>query len=180
MADDARRWHHRPTHVFVSGAAYIVTAATLHKQPIFGTPERLALVTDVLLSAADEYGWRPQAWAVLSNHYHFVALSPEDPGTLRTLIQRLHSQTARRVNEMDARPGRKVWFQYWDTCITNEGSYCARLNYVHNNPVKHGVVPDAACYPYCSAQWFQMRAEEGFRRKVGAFRYDGVKVRDDF
>jgi len=180
MKDESKPWHHRPLHVFVPATMYMVTASTLHKERYFSDRERLSLLQSVLFEVADFYGWLLQAWAVLSNHYHFVAQSPEDAETLRSLIQRLHSQSARRLNEMDQVRGRQVWFQYWDTCLTSEKSYYPRLNYVHNNPVKHGVVPAAEQYPFCSAAWFLREAEPAFRRKVESFRYDRLNVMDDF
>ena len=82
------------------------------------------------------------------------------PCSLKNLIQRFHSQSAREVNINAGLSGRKVWFQYWDSCLTYENSYYARLNYVHNNPVKHGLVQDAELYPFCSASWFKKHAEE--------------------
>ena len=81
---------------------------------------------------------------------------------------------------LTANPADGFGSRYWDTCITNEASYFARLNYVHNNPVKHGLVQSAEQYPFCSANWFQTRAEPAFRRKVESFRYDRVNVVDDF
>lgn len=128
----------------------------------------------------DDYNWLAQAWAVFSNHYHFVAKSPVEATSLKSMIQRLHSQTSREVNKLDEAPGRQVWFQYWDTCLTFEKSYYARLNYVHNNPVKHGLVEIAENYPFCSAAWFKSQIEPGFRRKVESFRYDRLKIVDDF
>jgi len=81
---------------------------------------------------------------------------------------------------MDQTPGRRVWFQYWDTCLTYEDSYHARLNYVHNNPVMHGLVTVAAQYAFCSASWFKENAEPLFQKRVTATPYDRVHVRDDF
>jgi putative transposase len=34
-------------------------------------------------------------------------------------------------------------YEFWDTRLTFEKSWFARLNYVHQNPVKHGLVPVA-------------------------------------
>ena len=34
-------------------------------------------------------------------------------------------------------------------------SYLARLNYVHQNPVKHGLVRVANQYRWCSAAWLE-------------------------
>lgn len=159
---------------------YIVTASTLHKLHHFKSPERLRLLHDALLEIVAAYEWMLQAWAVFSNHYHFIAQSPADAKTLKPMIQRLHSQTAREVNRLDGVTGRQVWYQYWDTCLTFEKSYYARLNYVHNNPVKHKLVTVAEQYPFCSAAWFKSEAEPNFRKKVESFRYDNVNVPDDF
>jgi len=180
MGETTRVWHHRPAHVFVPGSMYIVTGSTLHKQPHFRGDERLRLLQDALFQSASAYGWLLRAWAVFANHYHFVAQAPQDAATLKPMAQRLHSQTAREVNRLDGVAGRQVWFQYWDTCLTYEKSYYARLNYVHNNAVKHGLVKEAEAYPFCSARWFLTHAEPAFRRKVESFRYDRVVLPDEF
>jgi hypothetical protein len=39
----------------------------------------------------------------------------------------------------DSIPGRRVWWNYWDTCICSEQNYYNRLKYVFWNPVKHGL-----------------------------------------
>ncbi len=171
-------WPHGPLHLFVPNSLYIVTASTLYKQHIFDTPPKLALLQNTLFEVTLAYGWQLQAWALFANHYHFIARAPEDGTSLKRLIQRLHSQSARLVNEMDNMAGRRVWFQYWDTCLAYERSYYARLNYVHNNPVKHRLVAVAEQYPFCSAAWFKTHALDSFRKKVEAMPYDKVNGQD--
>jgi len=56
-----------------------VTAGTYQKVAHFNTAERLDYVHENLLALAARYEWRLQAWAVMHNHYHFVALSAADP-----------------------------------------------------------------------------------------------------
>jgi putative transposase len=92
----------------------------------------------------------------------------------------LHTASAREINQLDGTTGRKVWFQYWDTCLTIEKSYLARLNYVHNNAVHHKLVSVAEQYEFCSARWFAANADPTFRRKVATFRYNRLNVPDDF
>jgi putative transposase len=174
------QWHHSPAHVFVPKAMYIVTASTLGKQRLFAGDDRLRVLQATLFEVAEGFGWQLQAWALFSTHYHWIAQSTSDSADLKALIQRLHSQSARLVNALDETPGRRVWFQYWDTCLTYEKIYYARLNYVHHNAVKHGLVAVAEQYAYCSAAWFNARAEPGFRRKVESFGYERVNVIDDF
>ncbi len=180
MQEQRNHSHHTPFHLFIPGTMYIVTASTLYKQHFFHDAIRLQMLNDTLLQTTATYGWQIQAWAVFSNHYHFIARSPEDPTTLKRLIQRLHSQTARELNIRDAVLNRQVWFQYWDTCLIFEKSYYARLNYVHNNAVRHGLVQVAEKYAYCSASWFKAAAEQTFQKKVTLFRYDQIAITDDF
>ena len=157
----------------------MVQAGTRNKEPFFHAPDRLSLVCDALLELAEKYGWALEAWAVLSNHYHFIGTSSK-PDALRQLVRHLHSLTAREINRWDEAPGRRVWFQYWDTHLTYHKSYYARLNYVHRNAVHHGLVRTPSEYPWCSAAWFERRAQQSFYRTIMNFPCDSINVRDDY
>ena len=172
-------WPHAPLHRVTVGGTYIVTATTHQKLPIFKSPSHLDLLCRALLDHASENAWDLQAWAAFPNHYHFVAAS-RNPKSLPALIRSLHSRTARAVNELDRQASRKVWFQYWDTLISNQRSYLARLHYVHENAVRHGVVRRAANYPWCSAGWFERTASPALRKTVLTFPCNRVVVPDAF
>ena len=182
--DDAEvprgRWHHAPLHVLLERGIYMVTAGTYGKTLFFQTPERRDLLLERLQRCTAERGWELQAWAVLANHYHFIALSPADPATLRRVLNKLHTTTAKAVNELDGTPGRKVWHEFWDTQLTFERSYLARLNYVNQNPVHHQLVPVAAQYHWCSAAYFEREVSPSLQRTVADMPIDQVEVRDDF
>ena len=159
----------------------MVTAGTVNKEHLFHTPERLDLLQNLLFSLVREFGWTLQAWAILRNHYHFVACSPpKDAVSFARMINKLHTISSRELNRQDNDPGRKVWFQYWDSQITFQASYLARLNYVHHNPAHHGMVDDATMYPWCSAAWFERNAPAAFVKTVRQFKTDRVRVMDEF
>lgn len=173
-------WLHSPVHHLVEAGAYMVTAGTYMRAHHFDSPERLTLLRDALFRLAEEHSLQLQAWAMMANHYHFVTLVPSDPANLWKMIARLHAGTAKEVNLLDRTPGRKVWFQYWDSHLTYERSYHARLNYVHQNPVHHGLVRVAPQYPWCSAAWFERTAAPAFYRMIIGYKSDRVQVPDDF
>jgi len=173
-------WPHAPVHRLSETGAYMVTAGTYRKAHHLWDAQRLDLVLNALLAGADEFNWRLQAWAVMSNHYHFVATSPGEPESLRDFIRKLHAQTARRLNKLDSTPGRRVWYQFYDSHITYERSYFARLKYVHENPVHHGLIETACNYRWCSAAWFEREARSAFRKTVESFPIDRIKVPDPF
>ena len=105
-------WPHAPTHLLGAAGAYFITAATYQKAHHFRGRPRLEVLHRGLLTVACEAGWQLEAWAVFSNHYHFVASSPETGAdSLRPMLSRLHERTAKWINRLDATPGRKVWAQ---------------------------------------------------------------------
>ena len=173
-------WPHSPMHRLTQAGAYMVTCGTYLKQHHFRGNKRLASLCEALLALAAKYGWNLQAWAVFSNHLHFVALSPSDSGSLRTFMNELHSQTSGAINREDGTPGRRVWYQFWDTHLTYQRSYFARLSYVHRNAVHHGLVKEPSLYPWCSAGWFERRASSAFHKTLMSFGIERLKVLDDF
>ncbi|QIF03594.1 hypothetical protein G5S37_19390 [Roseimicrobium sp. ORNL1] len=175
-------WPHAPTHRLLEGGAYFVTASTYEKQHHFRGKGRLSRLHDNLLQCCLNYGWRLQAWAVFSNHYHFVAHCEdrESASKLPWMLGLLHEQTTKQVNHEDGVEERKVWYNYWDTFLSNQRSYFARLNYVHQNPVKHGLVKVASQYPWCSASWFERTSSPAQVKAIYRFQTGRVQVKDDF
>ena len=111
---------------------------------------------------------------------HFVAVSPVEANSLAELLKRVHSITAREANRVHGSHGQRVWHQYWDTHLTYERSYYARLNYVHQNSCRHRLVPLASNYPWCSAAWFERIASPGFVKTVSGFKTDTISIHNDF
>jgi putative transposase len=150
MTPDKIPWPHAPEHRLCVRGTYFVTASTYLRQHLFAGKARLAVLHRGLLKVAADFGWRLEAWAIFSNHYHFVGHSPTDAdtaGNLSRMLGLLHEKTAKWVNKLDQAPARKAWHNYRETRLTYEKSYLARLNYVHQNPVKHMLVTVANQYP---------------------------------
>ena len=176
-------WPHAPAHQLNSAGTYLVTAATYEKRHFFRRRQQLDALQHELLAVAKEFGWVLEAWAVFSNHYHFVGHSPEDAtdaSSLSEMLNHLHRRTAMWLNDYQNTLGRKVWHNYWDTQLSYQRSYLARLNYVHQNPVKHNLVPVANQYPWCSSRWLERVASAAIVESIYRFKIDNVQVRDDF
>jgi putative transposase len=164
------------------GGSYVITAVTYRKAPLFRSPASLSFVCEAIKNSAAQFNWRLHAWAVFPNHYHFIADYPPSPAVkyLRMMIQQIQSLTARHVHHVGGQPNSRVWSQVWDVFIPTPRSYCARLHYVHENPVHHRLVPVASEYEWCSAGWFERTADPEFHQAVLTFPYERVTVKDDF
>lgn len=173
-------WPHAPIHRLDSSGIFIVTAATLLKQHLFPTAEKLTLLENTLLTLAKQYRWQLEAWAVFSNHYHFVGRSQLESENLQKFLKHVHADSARALNRLDEKSGRTVWFNFWETKLTYERSYLARLSYVHRHAVKHGLVAVANQYRWCSAAWFERVASPAMTKTIYDFKIDKLTIKDDF
>ncbi len=129
MPEPPTPWPHAPAHQLSERGACFVTAGTYLKAHHFRGAERLRVLQRGLLKASGDYGWHFEAWAVFSNHYHFIAHSPPDAGdasNLSDMLSVLHVRTAEWVNKLDQTPGRRVWFNFRETRLTYQKSYLAR------------------------------------------------------
>ena len=174
-------WPHAPAHRLTSNGTYFVTAGTYRKEHHFRDPSRLDVLQRGLFTVTFEFGWQLEAWCIFSNHYHFVAQSPTtDASTLTPMLRKLHSKLSRWVNKLDETPSRYVWHNFWDTRLTHETSYFARLHYTHANAVHHGLVYVANQYRWCSAAWFERTATPAQIKTIYSMKTDSVNVKDDF
>jgi REP-associated tyrosine transposase len=183
MVEPKTPWPHAPTHQLAECGTYFVTASTCQKAHHFRGAKRLRVLHRGLLTVAEQFDWQLEAWAAFSNHYHFVAHSPanaDNASSLSDMLSVLHVRTAEWVNKLDAAPGRQVWFNFRETRLTHQRSYLARLNYVHQNAVKHGLVPVACQYPWCSAAWFERTASVAMVKSIYRFKMDRISVMDEF
>jgi putative transposase len=169
-------WPHAPAHHFQNAGTYFIIAATLYKERVFRTRSRLDLLETRLFARAEQHSCELQAWALFPNHYHLVVSG----ANVREMIVRFHVETALEINRLDDQRGRRVWYQFWDTELTFERSWLARLRYTHENAVHHGIVANAEKYRWCSASWFAANARPSFVETVRRIKIDRVNVRDDF
>jgi putative transposase len=145
---------YNPPHLFVADTLYMLTASIYEKDHLMKSSQRKIEWRDAFHEAARIYQWEIIAWVVLHNHYHAILRSPERADNLCKFVNSYHKCTARRWNQEDGLRGRKVWWNYWDTCIRSEHDYFNRIQYVFWNPVKHGLVVNPGDYHFSNYKSF--------------------------
>ncbi|NCO43155.1 MAG: hypothetical protein GW911_07525 [Armatimonadetes bacterium] len=144
MARAAQRWQPtHPPHVLLDDSWYMISTRTWRRTPHLGQPHRRDEFLQKVSALCSEFQYHLYTWAVLFDHYHLI-LKTRVGASLPTFMRRLHAGLATGFNREDGAAGRKVWHNYWDTCVRSEADFWTRVNYVHYNPVKHGYAPSMA------------------------------------
>ena len=95
-------------------------------------------------------------WVVLPDHLHCVIELPPNDMAFATrwrLIKMDFSKALPRKERLSAvrmrRGERGIWQRrYWEHLIRDDADFRAHMDYVHINPVKHGLVKSVAQWPY--------------------------------
>jgi putative transposase len=95
-------------------------------------------------------------WVVLPDHLHCVMELPQDDSDFAMRWRLIKATFSRAIPDDDSRSDsrrrrgeRGVWQRrFWEHAIRDEGDYRAHMDYVHINPVKHGLVSRVVDWPY--------------------------------
>jgi putative transposase len=144
---------HQPPHPIREERYYLLSAACFEHRGHLHTPERRQTVLDMHFEQFIEHGMVVQAWVVLTNHYHLLVHVTEFE-ILGKIFGQVHGRTSHVWNTEELTRGRKVWYRYSDRAIRSERHYYTTLNYLHYNPVKHGLVKSPYDWPWSSVHWY--------------------------
>jgi putative transposase len=89
------------------------------------------------------------AWCLMTNHVHLVAV-PGREDALSVLLRRVHGRYAQYYNARWGRTGH-LWQSRFFACPLGPDHLRAALAYVERNPVRAGIVAEAAEYRWSSA-----------------------------
>ena len=98
------------------------------------------------------------AWVVLPEHMHCLWTLPEGDTDFSKRWQAIKTAFSRRLPPGEHRSAsrvskgeRGIWQRrFWEHTIRDDQDYGAHLDYIHFNPVKHGLVADVARWSYSS------------------------------
>jgi putative transposase len=167
---------HQPPHPFRKAGSFLITAANFEHANVMVAPERRTTFQDILLEGFQEIHAEIIGWVILLNHYH-ILVNVESLDLVSNLLKQIHGSTSHTWNQQDRLTGkRKIWYRYADRVIRNEFHLHQTLNYIHYNPVKHGLVEDVYDWQWSSLFWYiEDKGQEWLREQWGKY-----KPPDDF
>lgn len=143
---------------FVPGATWFFTVNLLQRRRNDLLIRHVDLLRDVVRRVHRLHPFVVDAWVVLPEHMHCVwTLPPGDMAyplrwrLIKTLFCRALPQDEYRSPLRVQRGERGIWQRrYWEHLIRDDEDFRRHLDYVHINPLKHGLVGRVQDWPYSS------------------------------
>jgi putative transposase len=143
------------------GGTYFFTINLLQRTDNDLLTRNISLLRDAVRHVRRSHPFVIHGWVVLPEHMHCVISLPVgDPDfALRwRLIKMRFSKNIPnkewRSAVRERRGERGIWQRrYWEHLIRDEKDFAAHMDYVHINPVKHGLVKRVVDWPYSTFHW---------------------------
>jgi len=99
---------------------------------------------------------REDRWRHLLLHGNASRPIEQSPGTARCALPELAPRSPSKI----AKREKGIWQRrYWEHTIRNDEDLERHINYIHFNPVKHGLVTQACNWPHSSFHRYVARGE---------------------
>ena len=148
----------------VACGSYFFTVVALGRQPILCRPDVRAALRDAIQSVQSQHPFTVDAWVLMPDHLHTIwTLSPADSDYAKrwSMIKRRVTQqcgaldAATPTNSQSKRREGGIWQRrFWEHQIQDEADFERHADYIHYNPVKHGLVNEVREWPYSTYHQF--------------------------
>jgi REP element-mobilizing transposase RayT len=112
--------------------------------------DRAAEIVRDALFYYDQVKYEVISWCIMPNHVH-VLISLLKVVSLSEILHSWRSFSSNEINKLFNRKGQLWMPEYFDRYIRDERHFDNVVNYIHNNPVKAGLVDDPTHYRWSSA-----------------------------
>ncbi len=158
--------------------AHFVTFTVVGWIDVFSREDYKEIFTNSLKYCIENKGLKLHAWVLMTNHCHLIIST--DTNRIEYLVRDIKKFTSKQIIQSisgNEKESRRQWmlnlfryaarnnsnnkeFQFWKQDyhpieLSSFDLLRQRMNYLHNNPVKSGLVWDAAGYKYSSAIDYQ-------------------------
>ena len=141
--------------IFLEGYSYYLTIVTHQRAPIL--IEHIEVLRESFRESMQYYRYQIDAIVVLPDHLHMIitpAQAKSYPKIVRAIKYNFSTKVSHSQEQSMARHKKgmnPVWQKrYYEHTIRDEKDYLRCVEYMRDNPVKHGLVEHAQAWKYSS------------------------------
>jgi putative transposase len=170
----------RYRRAFIPGGSFFFTVVTERRRPLLASAEAVEVLRTAIRSVRTARPFEVKAMVVLPDHLHCIWTLPPGDGDFATRWRLVKTRFTKHCDPglrpapdpaRTAKGEQALWQQrYWEHALRDENDFARHVEYIHYNPVKHGLVTAPISWPYssfhrfveggiCSADWGQGEVE---------------------
>jgi putative transposase len=142
------------------GGTYFFTLVTFERQRILCDPANVSLLREIFKGVMERHPFQIDAFVLLPDHLHCIWTFPDGDRNFSTRWRLIKSEFSRRCEKWyrfvtsisrARKQEQTIWQRrFWEHEISSEEDFIHHVEYIHYNPVKHGLVQAPKEWTYSS------------------------------
>lgn len=138
--------------VAAPGGIFFFTVVTRGRLPVFTCEERVEALREAIRTVRERRPFVIDAMVVMPDHLHCIWRLPAGDGDHSARWREIKKRTGRALAPLLGVSS--IWqHRCWDHLIRDEHDWRRHVDYVHYNPVRHGLAARAADWQWSSFSW---------------------------
>ena len=138
---------------FEKNIAYFVTSVTNNRKHIFTSEKNIIFLLLNIEYFKTILDYKIFAFCILSDHFHFI-IQPLGQYNLSYMMKMIKGTFSRKLNKISNSTGHIWQKRFYDEGLRNESMLINKIEYIHNNPIKHNLATDLDKFKYSSYQYY--------------------------
>jgi len=145
--------------LFLHGYSYYITIVTHQRNPIL--TDNIELLRESFKYSKNKFSFRIEAIVVMPDHLHMIidVMNPKEYPKIISCMKRYFSKNCNpkfyedifQSHHREKMGYLPVWQKrFYEHTIRDEQDFNTKLQYIHNNPLKHGLVENIHDWKYGS------------------------------
>jgi putative transposase len=146
--------------VYFPGGSFFFTIVVNGRKPIFKSAISRKLLREAWSTIHKKYPFTLVACCLLPEHLHCIWTMPENDSDysmrwkgIKGLFSKEYNKVVRPVVKLSKSMKKKreagIWQRrFWEHTLCRQEDFNAHIDYIHYNPVKHGLVKNVSDWPW--------------------------------
>jgi putative transposase len=119
-----------------------ITCVTHDREKLFSAGDNIDLLWQIVHQTKERIPFNLAAYVILPDHFHWLLELPEEQPNFSTVIRQIKWKFTIEYRKFrDVAPGFSPWQKrFWDHVIRDETDLETHVDYIHWNPLRHGLV----------------------------------------
>ena len=132
------------------GATFFFTVVTHGRRRFLCDELNITLIREAFQHVINRHPFIVDAFVLLPDHLHCIWTLPENDADFSMRWRQIKSYFSRKCHEEC-----KIWqHRFWEHQIRDDTDFVRHVEYIHFNPVKHGLATSPKAWPHSSFRRF--------------------------
>jgi len=168
----------RQARIISNSGIYHIMTRGMNQEQIFKKEKHKTKILEIIINLKEEVQFDIIAYCIMDNHIHLLIKAEENE--LKALMKKMNIKYAMYYNAVEKRNGHVFQDRFRSEVIEDDNYMIGAIRYIHNNPVRVGIVKKSIEYQWSSISDYLKEKSDIISHQYAKEVMDLFKDKDEF